>query len=141
MFLAGHQLPAGLHVTNDMAEALEGADVVIVAVPAVHVREVMGVARPSVPAGALVLSLTKGLEVATGSRMTEVLRDVLDGHDARRIGVLTGPNLAHEVMDGQPSATCVAFPEVADAEVVQQLLMSESLRVYTSVDVIGCEIG
>jgi glycerol-3-phosphate dehydrogenase (NAD(P)+) len=141
MFLAGYRLPAALQVTNDMAEAVEGADVVIVAVPAVHVREVMGAARAAVPTGALVLSLTKGLEVATGWRMTEVLHEVLVGHDPRRIGVLSGPNLAHEVMAGHPSATCVAFPDVAHAEVVQRLLMSERLRVYTSADVVGCEIG
>jgi glycerol-3-phosphate dehydrogenase (NAD(P)+) len=141
MFLAGYRLPDNLYATDDMAEVLDGADVVIVAVPGVHVRQVMSAARPSVPSGALVLSLTKGLETGTGRRVTEVLQEVLAGHDPRRVGVLSGPNLAHEVMAGQPSATCVAFPAVEDAEVIQRLLMSDRLRVYTSGDVVGCEMG
>ena len=91
--------------------------------------------------GPLVLSLTKGIEPVTGRRMTEVLREVLTDHEPNAIGVLSGPNLAHEVMAGHPSATCVAFPDVTHAESVQQLLMSDRLRVYTSPDVIGCEIG
>jgi glycerol-3-phosphate dehydrogenase (NAD(P)+) len=140
-FLPGHRLPAALHVTNDMSEALEGADLVVVAVPSRHLREVMRFARSSVPAQALVLSLAKGLEAETGKRMSEVLADVLGPHEPSTIGVLSGPNLAEELISGQPSATCVAFPDIANAEAVQNLLMSDRLRVYTSSDVIGCEIG
>ena len=141
IYLAGHPLPASLHPTNDMAEAVEGADLVVVAVPARHLRSVMERARTAMEAGPLVVSLTKGIEPVTGRRMTEVLHEVLSAHEPNAIGVLSGPNLAHEVMAGHPSATCVAFPDVTNAESVQQLLMSDRLRVYTSPDVIGCEIG
>ena len=140
-YLAGYALPASLHPTNDLAEAVEGADLVIVAVPARHLRSVMERARAAMGTGPLVLSLTKGIEPVTGRRMTEVLHEVLTAHEPNAIGVLSGPNLAHEVMAGHPSATCVAFPDVTNAESVQQLLMSDRLRVYTSPDVIGCEIG
>jgi len=140
-FLPGHPLPAGLQATNDMAEAVEGASLVVVAVPSRHLRDIMRVAHRFVPSNALVLSLTKGLEADTGKRMTEVLREVLDTHESSTIGVLSGPNLAAELMAGQPAATCVAFPDIANAELVQRLLTSDRLRVYTSSDVIGCEIG
>jgi len=140
-YLAGYTLPAAVFATNDLAEAIEGADLVIVAVPARHLRSVMEGAGPSMASGPLVLSLTKGIEPTTGKRMTEVLREVLTDREASAIGVLSGPNLAHELMAGHPSATCVAFSDVMHAESVQQLLMSDRLRVYTSPDVIGCEIG
>jgi glycerol-3-phosphate dehydrogenase (NAD(P)+) len=141
LYLAGYPLPASLQPTNDLAEAVEDADLVIVAVPARHLRSVMGAAGASMGPGLPVLSLTKGIEPATGMRMTEVLGEVLTNHEPNAIGVLSGPNLAHELMAGHPSATCVAFPDVTNAESVQQLLMSDRLRVYTSPDVIGCEIG
>jgi glycerol-3-phosphate dehydrogenase (NAD(P)+) len=73
--------------------------------------------------------------------MSEVLAEVLPDHDAAAIGALSGPNLAREVMAGHPTATCVAFREVGRATAVQSLLTSETLRVYTSDDVVGCEIG
>jgi glycerol-3-phosphate dehydrogenase (NAD(P)+) len=140
-FLAGHRLPTALHATNDMGEALEGADLVVVAVPSRHLRSVARLARERIPSQALVLSLAKGLETETGKRMTEVLAEVLAPHEPSSIGVLSGPNLAEELIAGQPSATCVAFPDIGNAEAVQRLLMSDRLRVYTSSDVIGCEIG
>ena len=140
-YLAGYTVPASLQPTNDLAEAVEGADLVIVAVPARHLRAVMEVAGASIGPGLPILSLTKGIEPVTGRRMTEVLGEILTDHEPNAIGVLSGPNLAHELMDGHPSATCVAFPDVSYAESVQQLLMSDRLRVYTSPDVIGCEIG
>ena len=105
-----------MFATNDLAEAIEGADLVIVAVPARHLRSVMGAAGTSMGSGRLVLSLTKGIEPTTGKRMTEVLHEVLTDQDPNAIGVLSGPNLAHELMAGHPSATCVAFPDVANAE-------------------------
>jgi glycerol-3-phosphate dehydrogenase (NAD(P)+) len=140
-YLAGFPLPETLDVTGDLAEALDGAELVVVAVPSRYLREVTVRAASLIPPRSLVLSLTKGIEVGSGKRMTEVLGDVLPDHDPRLIGALSGPNLATEVMAGHPSATCVAFAEKEHAEAVQRLLMSDRLRVYTSADVIGCEIG
>ncbi len=74
-------------------------------------------------------------------RMSEVLADALPRADPSTIGVLSGPNLAREIVAGQPAATCVAFPDPDAAGSVQELLMTPTLRVYTSEDVVGCEIG
>jgi glycerol-3-phosphate dehydrogenase (NAD(P)+) len=140
-FLPGFRIPADVTVTNDMAEALDHADHVFVAVPSRHLRSVTTAAAASIPPHAVVVSLTKGLELESGKRMTEVIAEVLHDHERESIGVLSGPNLAREVMAGQPSATCVAFADVNRAAAVQRLMMSDTLRVYTSNDVVGCEIG
>ena len=141
LFLPGFVLPPELGVTTDLAEVLDDADLVVVAVPAQHLRGVITSARSLVPGDALILSLAKGIELGSCLRMTEALADVLPDHSSDKIGALSGPNLAHEVIAGQPSATCVVFPELAHANAVQGLLMGDTMRVYTSTDVVGCEIG
>ena len=88
-----------------------------------------------------VISLTKGLEVGSNMRMTEVIADVLPDHDPAGIGVLTGPNLAREVMEGQPAASVVSVPDEKIATVLQSVFMTPSLRVYSNTDVIGCEMA
>jgi glycerol-3-phosphate dehydrogenase (NAD(P)+) len=140
-YLPGFALPRGLVVTGSLDVALAGADVVVVAVPAQYVRDTLGAARWLVPVGATVLGAAKGIELTTGLRMSQVLAEVLPEHDVAAIGVISGPNLAREVMAGHPSATCVAFPDRGHATTMQSVLMSESLRVYTGDDVVGCEIG
>ena len=138
LFLPGFSLPKALRVTADLAEALRDADLVVYAVPAQHLRSVVGSVDVTAP---LVLNVAKGLERGTCMRMSEVLGDAQPGRDPSTIGVLSGPNLAKEIMAGQPAATCVAFPDPDAAVRVQELLMTPALRVYTSDDVIGCEIG
>jgi glycerol-3-phosphate dehydrogenase (NAD(P)+) len=140
-FLDGFRLPDELAVTGRLDEALDGADVVVVAVPSQHLRVTMTAAHPFVPRRATVVSVAKGIELHSGKRMTEVLCEVLVGHERDRIGVLSGPNLAREVIGGQPAATCVAFADADRATSIQRLFGSEALRVYTSDDVVGCEIG
>jgi glycerol-3-phosphate dehydrogenase (NAD(P)+) len=141
LFLDGLRVPDALNATNDVAEAVAGADVIVVAVPAQHLRSVMAVAKPFVAESALIVSVAKGIERDTGRRMSEVLSEVLPDRDPESIGVLSGPNLAREIMCGQPAATCVGFPHLTKAAVVQSLLAGDVLRVYTSDDVVGCEIG
>ena len=141
LFLPGFRLPDDLAVTGDLREALLDVDVAVIAVPAQHLRTAMTAARPFVPPNAVVVSVAKGIERGTGRLMSQVLAEVLVGHDPRRIGALSGPNLAREVMDGQPAATCVAFSDLAHAKTVQSIFMSDALRVYTSDDVVGCETG
>jgi glycerol-3-phosphate dehydrogenase (NAD(P)+) len=141
LFLDGFRLADELAVTNELDEALDGADVVVVAVPAQHLRATMAEAQPFVPDRATIVSVAKGIELQSRRRMTEVLSEVLVGHDPDGIGALSGPNLAREVIGGQPSATCVAFADPARAAVVQSLCVGRALRVYTSDDVVGCEIG
>ncbi|HYH50674.1 MAG TPA: NAD(P)H-dependent glycerol-3-phosphate dehydrogenase [Acidimicrobiia bacterium] len=127
--------------TAVLAEAVEGADVVALAVPSHGFRSVLAAAAPFVPTGALVLSLAKGLEQGTLKRMTEVAADVLPAHDEGRIGVLTGPNIAGEVAAGMPTASVVAMGDEDGAAAVQRLFMTDTFRVYTNPDVVGCEIA
>jgi glycerol-3-phosphate dehydrogenase (NAD(P)+) len=115
--------------------------VVMVAVPSRFYRTVLHEASSGIPAGAAVVSLTKGLERGTLLRMTQVAASELPVHPPELIGVLSGPNIAREVIAGEPAATVVAFPDVRLASGVQELLMDEDLRVYTNTDVVGCEIG
>jgi glycerol-3-phosphate dehydrogenase (NAD(P)+) len=141
MFLPGFPLPERLGVTIDLSDAVSGADMVVVAVPSPYVRAVLPGARGSIDPHALVVSVTKGIEAGTGQRMTEVISEILVDHDPARIGLLAGPNLAREVMAGHPSATCVAFGDLRYAQEVQRRFASDRFRVYTSSDVVGCEVS
>lgn len=140
-FLPGGQLDSHLRATGDLAEALDGAQAVLFAVPSPHVRRVAEAAAPAIAADAPVLSLAKGMEQGTLLRASQVLGEVLTGHDPARIGVLSGPNIAREVHAGQPSATVIAQPDLDAARSLQSLLMDGRLRVYVNPDVTGCEVG
>lgn len=138
LFLPGHPLPPGVVCTSDLAEALAGAELVVMAVPSHGFRAVLRSAAPHLPPGAILMSVTKGIERGTLLRMTEIILEET-GADPERVGVLTGPNLAREIADGQPAATVVAMNDEARARTVQDLFMGPTLRVYTSPDVVGCE--
>jgi glycerol-3-phosphate dehydrogenase (NAD(P)+) len=127
--------------TARLDEALDRADVVALAVPSHGFRAVLAEAAPFVPSGALLLSLAKGLEQGTLKRMTEVAAEVLPDHDDGRIGVLTGPNIATEVAAGMPTASVVAMTDETAAAAIQRLFMTDTFRVYTNPDVVGCEIA
>jgi len=138
-YLPEVRLPAAVHATSDLSTALDGADVVVMAVPSHGFRAVLeqaaGFVAPEVP----IVSLTKGIEQDTLLRMTEVVAAVLPGHSPDRVGVLTGPNLAAEVAAGQPTAAVVALGDAATAARLQELFMTPAFRVYTNDDVVGCE--
>ena len=137
-YLPGHALPEQLRATASLAEAVSSADVLVMAVPSHGYREVAAEAakylRPWVP----VVSLTKGLERASRKRMSEVTRDEMPGHP---VAVLTGPNLAKEILAGQPAASVVAIDDADIAAELQRIFSRPSLRVYTNDDVVGCEVG
>jgi glycerol-3-phosphate dehydrogenase (NAD(P)+) len=138
LFLPDAVLPDGLRASQSIEEALRDATAIIVGVPSPYYRAVLGDARQHFPAGVPILNLTKGLEVGSLRRMTEILAELLPGSPA---GVLSGPNLAKEVAAGEPAATVVAFADQSLAREYQQLLGGSSFRVYTNPDVIGCELG
>jgi glycerol-3-phosphate dehydrogenase (NAD(P)+) len=140
-YLPGIALPESVRATADLAGACEGAEVVVMAVPSHGFRAVLGAAAPAIGGGVPVISLAKGIEQGTRARMTEIVAEVLPGHPTDRIGVLTGPNLAREVAEGQPTASVVAVRDDATAAALQQLFMTPTFRVYTNVDVVGCEIA
>jgi glycerol-3-phosphate dehydrogenase (NAD(P)+) len=137
-YLPDHRLPDALRSTASLAEAVADATLVLMAVPSHGFRAVAGGMADALPPGTPVVSLTKGLERGSRLRMTEVLAQELP---ATPTGVLTGPNLASEVVAGQPTAAVVALADEAAAARVQWTLMSPTFRVYTSVDVRGCELA
>jgi glycerol-3-phosphate dehydrogenase (NAD(P)+) len=143
VYLAGFQLPPALRATASLEEAVSDADVIVMGVPSHGFRAVLEAARPNIGRGQLgdppIVSLSKGIEQGTLERMTEVVLDVLVDHPSERVGVLTGPNLAREVMAGQPAAAVIAMADEQIATTLQQLFMSPTFRVYTNPDVIGCE--
>ena len=140
-YLPGVALPETLRATASLAEACEGADVVVLGVPSHGLRAVLEEAAPMIGLRVAVVSLAKGIEQGTLARMTEVACAVLDGHDPKCVGVLTGPNLAREVAAGQPTASVVAMTDEFVAQQLQQLFFSPSFRVYTNPDVVGCEMA
>ena len=105
-YLPSYPLPEELRCTADVAEACADADVVVMAVPSTGFRTVLREARGHIRPWVPVVSLAKGLEPATSKRMSEVVNDELPGHP---VAVLTGPNLAHEILDGQPSASVASI--------------------------------
>lgn len=137
-YLGDRELPEELRGSADLEEVVGDADVVVMAVPSHGFREVVHAAAPMVRPWVPIVSLTKGLERATGKRMTEVVADELSGHPA---AVLTGPNLAKEIMDGQPAASVVAIDDDVIARELQRIFSNPRLLVYTNPDVVGCEVG
>ena len=137
-YLPGVWLPPALRCTSSLGEAVDGASLVVMAVPSHGFRDVFRRVAPHLPANASILSVVKGLEQGSSLRMTEVVDDVVPG---RCRGVLSGPNLAKEIAAGQPAATVVAMTDDVAGRFVQDLLNGPTLRVYTNPDVLGCEIA
>ena len=139
VFLPGAPLGPSLTATDDPAEAVRGADLVVSAAPSHAVRAVITAARSGVGRRALVVSVSKGLEPERLDRMSVVLRDVL-GPEAR-VAVLSGPSFAEEVYKQQPTLVVAAAPAEADAKDAQQAFACGHFRVYSHTDVTGVELG
>jgi glycerol-3-phosphate dehydrogenase (NAD(P)+) len=140
-FLPGFPIPSAVAVTGDN-DAITVADVVVSAIPSEFLRSTMLRIRRHLRVGQFVVSVTKGLEDKTLQRMTEVLSATLEPAGLLlSIGALSGPSFALEVAQGQPTALTVAFSDEQIAAFIQQEFSSESLRLYTSTDVIGVELG
>lgn len=137
-YLEGHDLPGELEATDDLHGAVSGADLVLAGVPTHGFRSTLISAAPALGADVPVISLAKGFEQGTGLRMTQVAAEVLPG---RPVGVLTGPNLAREILEGRTAAMVMAATDPTAALALQGLLASDRLRVYTNDDLVGCEIG
>jgi glycerol-3-phosphate dehydrogenase (NAD(P)+) len=139
-YLPGIVLPARLRATTDQAEALDGVDVVVLAVPSQTLRENLARVHADIPRDALLVSLMKGVELGTTKRMSEVIREVADVPE-ERVVVVTGPNLAKEIAAEQPTASVVASTDLDAAASVQTLCHTWYFRPYTNSDVVGCELG
>ena len=137
-YLGDHQLPHSLRATCDLADAVSEADVIAMAVPARGMREVADFVAHTARSGVPLMSLAKGLERGTLKRMSEVIAEVAPNHP---VAVLSGPNLAREILAGQPAASVVACADVEIARMLQEQFTRPTFRLYTNSDVIGCEIG
>jgi glycerol-3-phosphate dehydrogenase (NAD(P)+) len=137
-YLPDLELDPGLRGTSSIEEAVAVADVLVMAVPSHGYREVLEQAAPHIRPWIPIVSLVKGLERGTRLRMTEVIEQVAPGHPA---GVLTGPNLAREVMTGHAAAAVVAMPDEQVAMPLQDIFKAPLFRVYRSTDVVGAEVA
>lgn len=140
-YLDGFDLPETMTSTTDIEEAVDGADVVVMGVPSHGYRAVLETCSSLIGPSTPIISLSKGIEEGSLMRMTEVTLSVLPNHDPDVVGVLTGPNLAREVMQGQPAATVIALGDGERAAQMQQVFMARTFRVYTNPDVVGSEIA
>ena len=137
-YLEDNILPVGLKATSNLAEAFEYSNIYVLAVPAQTLRENLTAWKPMIQPNALFVSTLKGIEVSTMSRMTEIIAEVMQ---TQNIAIITGPNLANELILRQPAGAVSAASTNAIAEKVQQLFTTPYYRVYTSVDVLGCELA
>lgn len=141
LFLPGIPLPPALAITADLAEAVTAAEIVIFVVPSQQMRANARLAAPFISPAASAISASKGLELGTLARMSQVLAQELPPGPRERLAVLSGPNLAREVAEGKPAASVIAARDPATAQVAQALFATNRLRVYSTEDVIGVELG
>ncbi len=140
-YLPGVSLPAGIQVASDLGEAARDRAVVVLAVPAQAVRQVATALCPYLAPDAVVVLAAKGLEVGSGKRVTEVAGECLRPRQRRGVAVLSGPNLAGEIVRELPAASVVAARHRPSAVLAQRLLATPRFRLYISADVIGVELG
>lgn len=137
-YLPGYSLHPDLTATSDLTEAVADTDLLVMGVPTGAFRETCETVAPHLRPWVPVLSLAKGFEPESNLRMTQIVEQTLPG---RPVGVLTGPNLAKEIMAGNPAGAVVAISEQHIAQRVQTIFMTPNFRVFLHHDVIGCELG
>ena len=137
-YLGDRPLPEALRATADLAEAAGYADVLVVGLPSQSIRGVLTEVASQLRAWIPVVSLAKGLEASTRLRPTQVIAECLPGHP---VGLLAGPNLASEIIDGYAAAAVISTPDDAVASALQPLFSSLRFRVYRNTDLLGCELG
>jgi glycerol-3-phosphate dehydrogenase (NAD(P)+) len=137
-YLPGARLTPALRATTSIEEAVREADVVVMGVPSQAMRDTAREVGKYIRAWVPVISLSKGLELGTRLRMTQVIDEELPGHPA---GVLSGPNLAREVMSGYAAASVIAMEDEVIVQELQAIFKTGMFRVYTNTDVAGCELG
>ncbi len=137
-YLGSYMLSKNLSATDDLEEASGEADILIIAIPAKWISDFFNSQKFIPKQSAVVLSLVKGLEPLHSMRVTEIFRQK---YPELPIGILTGPNLAQEVLGKQPSASVVAFDDEQTAKVIQELFLCDHWRLYRNNDVTGCEIA
>jgi glycerol-3-phosphate dehydrogenase (NAD(P)+) len=136
--LGSHELPLSLKATTDLAQAFAHSHIYVLAIPAQQLRVTLQEWKPFFSSDSIIVSTLKGIEISTQMRMTEVIEDVLGPH---AIAIITGPNLADELVLRQPAGAVAAAPTQELADKMRDLFRTPYYRVYTSVDVMGCELA
>jgi glycerol-3-phosphate dehydrogenase (NAD(P)+) len=137
-YLGSHELPLSLKATTDLAQAFAHSSIYVLAIPAQQLRVTLQEWKPFFASDSIIVSTLKGIEISTQMRMTEVIEDVLGPHS---IALITGPNLADELVLRQPAGAVAAAPTQELADQMRDLFRTPYYRVYTSVDVMGCELA
>lgn len=137
-YLGSHILPQGLAATTNLAQAFDFSDIYVLAIPAQQLRVTLQEWKTFFKPDSTIVSTLKGIEISTQMRMTEVIEDVLGSH---KIAIITGPNLADELVLRQPAGAVAAASSMELAEMIRDLFRTPYYRVYTSVDVMGCELS
>ena len=138
-YLSSTSIPSGVIATGDLGEALHGATTVVFAAPSHAARELLTAMSPLLDEAAIIVSVSKGIEIESGKRISEIAREVLGS--TYSFVCLSGPSFAKEVVAGNPTAIVAASKDAAAARAVQNDFSFENLRIYTNTDVIGTEIG
>jgi glycerol-3-phosphate dehydrogenase (NAD(P)+) len=141
LFLPGRQIPTSVTATNDLANALNDASIVVSVMPSQHCRGLFEKMKPLIPSQTLIVSATKGLEEGSLLRMSEVIVQVLGRDNTAGIGALSGPSFAQEVARGDPTAITIASSDGGLLRTVQTEFSDPSFRVYTNNDIAGVELG
>jgi len=137
-YLKGFRLPGNVRVSSDLRYAAANAEITLVVVPSQHLRRVLVKFTPWCPGDTKLVSATKGIEETKLQRMSEVIAETLPG---RPVAVLSGPTFAKEIAAGEPTAVVIASEDLEFAGQVQHAFATPALRLYTSNDVIGVEVG
>jgi len=137
-YLGSHELPLSLKATTDLAQAFAHSSIYVLAIPAQQLRVTLQEWKPFFASDSIIVSTLKGIEISTQMRMTEVIEDVLGPH---AIAIITGPNLADELVLRQPAGAVAAAATQELADQMRDLFRTPYYRVYTSVDVMGCELA
>jgi glycerol-3-phosphate dehydrogenase (NAD(P)+) len=138
VFLPGYKFPLDVSFHHVLDEALEGSDLIFIAVPSLFCRRVYAHIGPRLRPGQTIISLTKGVEKKSLMRMSEIMAEAFPGHP---LAVLSGPSFSKEVAEGHPTALVLASTEYERARRIQHLLSGPSLRIYTTGDVVGVELA
>ena len=141
VYLPDAQIPSGVRATSDIGEAVADAELVVIATPSHATRIVLESMRSALAPPVVLVSATKGIEVESGKRISQLVADVLGSELADRFVCLSGPSFAKEVIDHRPTAIVAASTDVALSAAVQTALSSANLRIYTNDDVVGTELG
>ena len=136
-----HELPVNINVTSDIDEVTKNKNLIVITLPSTSMRNFFKNNKLSFGETKFILSASKGIEVNTGKRISEIITSELPNFDAKNIGVMSGPNLAYEILEGKVATATIAFSDENSSKSVQEIFNSKKFRTYTSNDIIGVELG